>query len=143
MNVAALLFCLAALGGIAMVVLRVRGWLRPPTGLAVVHGLVALTGFGWLLNEWVTVGLPVWGQVATVGFGLTTLGGATLFLGFHVRGKGLPLGAMVAHGLVAATSLGILLVGLALEPRGRSLTSVPTPATGASTAPDTYKPSQP
>src|SRR5262249_56435631 len=99
---------------------RVRGpggGLVPPMRLAVAHGLVALTGFAVLVQQWATVGLPMYGRVATVLFGFAALGGATLFLRFHVKGRALPVGLIVVHGLVAASALGTLLVGLALGPR--------------------------
>ena len=142
MKLAALIFCVAAVAGITMLILRIRGRLRPPTVLAVAHGLVALTGFTVLVHEWCTVGLPMYGRVATVIFGLAALGGATLFLGFHVRGCTLPVGLIVAHGLVAASALGTLLVGLALGPP-RYVPTVPTPATYEAPANETHKPSQP
>jgi len=143
MKLAAVLFCLAALGGLTMLVLRIRGRLIPPTALALAHGLVAVCGFGLLVNEWATVGLPVYARAATVIFGLGALGGASLFLGFHVRGKALPLGLIVVHGLLAASGLGILLVGMALGPRLTYLPTVPTPATYKAPASDTRTPSQP
>jgi len=41
MNVAIVLFAVAALGGLYMAVLRFRGAERPPTAIALVHGALA------------------------------------------------------------------------------------------------------
>lgn len=142
MHTAALIFCLAAIGGVSMVVLRLRGHLRPPTWLALAHGAVALTGFSLLVNAWTTTGLPTYARVATVIFGFAALGGATLFLGFHVRGRALPLGLMLAHGFVAASALATLLIGLALGSR-TYVPTVVTPATHDAPGSDTTTPSGP
>jgi hypothetical protein len=143
MITAILLFCIAALAGITMIVLRVQGRPIPPTPLAIAHGLVALSGFTVLVHAWATVGLPGYARVATVIFALGALGGATLFLGFHVRGRALPLGLMLTHGLFAAAGLGTLLIGMALAPRGSYPPTVPTPATFKAPASDKPAPSQP
>jgi hypothetical protein len=40
---------------------------------------------------------------------LAALGGATLFLGFHLRNKPLPMPFVIGHGLIAATGFALLL----------------------------------
>src|SRR5262249_1005386 len=110
--------------------------------LAIAHGLVAVSGFGLMVYDWSTVGLPGYAKVATVIFGLGAIGGATLLFGFHLRGRALPLGAMIAHGLVAAAALSTLLIGLAFGPP-HAVPPVPTPATLEAPADDTHKPSEP
>jgi hypothetical protein len=49
-------------------------------------------------------------QVSLGIFILAALGGATLFLGFHMRNKSLPVPLVFSHGLIAATGLVLLLV---------------------------------
>ena len=44
MQLAAILLSLAALGGIVMVAIRLKGAPLPPTGLALAHGAIAACG---------------------------------------------------------------------------------------------------
>ena len=108
---AAILIALAALGGITMLVIRLRGT-NPPTWLALGHGAIALTGVGILGYLYQTSSLPHLANWALLIFLLAAAGGATLFLGFQVRGKLLPIALILGHGLIAATGLGLLLTAL-------------------------------
>ena len=129
MNIAAILLVIAALGGLGMVILRVRGRLVPPATLAAAHGLLVLTGLSLVLREWVAVGLTPLATAALATFGLAALGGATLLLGFHVRGRPLPLGIMIVHGLVGLAGVVLLLLSLA-QVRGAYVPPIPPPASG-------------
>lgn len=101
------LFALAALGGVVLAIMRLRGRTTLPIGLAVVHGLVAAAGLVALIAAVVGSGL---GAQASLGlFVIAALGGVALF-SFQLRGKPLPIGLMLAHGLVAVVAFVLLLV---------------------------------
>ena len=112
MNYAAVLLTLAALGGATMVVIRLRGVPQPPTWLALVHGAVAAVGVVTLAYAAYSPGIPQLAQIALGVVVLAALGGAVLFLGFHLKGKALPIPFVLGHGLIALTGLVLLLVSL-------------------------------
>jgi hypothetical protein len=105
------LFGLAAVGGIVMLVIRLRGAPRPPTWLALGHGVLAVAGLVALISAW-NAGAgslsPIVGWSVAV-LCLAAAGGATIFLGFHLPGRPLPIPLIIAHGLLAATGWGLLL----------------------------------
>lgn len=103
---------LAALGGLALAVIRLRGTPLPPTSIALIHGMVAATGLALLIS--VVIGHEV-DQLVKVSLGVlvvAALGGATIFLGFHMRNRALPIPLVIGHGLVAITAYVLLLYGL-------------------------------
>lgn len=110
LNLAATLFGFAAAGGITMLVIRLRGAPRPPTWLAVGHGLLALAGLVTLISASVALNSipPLIGWSLAI-LCLAAAGGATIFLGFHLPGRPLPIPLIFAHGLLAATGWGLLL----------------------------------
>lgn len=112
MQLAAILFALAALGGITMVVIRLRGAPRPPTWLALGHGAIAAAGLVTLIIAAVNTNLPTLALVALAGFVLAALGGATIFTLFHLREKPLPIPLMLAHGTAAVVSFILLLLSI-------------------------------
>jgi hypothetical protein len=103
---------LAALGGLALAGIRLGGTPRPPTWMALGHGAVAATGLALLAYAAVTPGIPGLAQAALGVFVLAALGGATLFLGFHVRQRPLPIPLVLGHGLTAVAAYVCLLVSL-------------------------------
>lgn len=112
----AILFALAALGGLALAALHFRGGgtERPPTSLALVHGLVAATALVLLIIGALQAGaggatLP-WVSVAV--FVVAALGGAYMFLGKHLRGEPLPGKVVVLHGALAVAGFVLLLAFL-------------------------------
>lgn len=109
MNIAAVFFVLAALGGITMLIIRLRGAPRPPTWMALGHGVIALCGLVTLGYAFMQGSLPVFATYALACFVLAALGGATIFALFHLRGRPLPVPMILGHGLIAATGLGLLL----------------------------------
>lgn len=113
MTSAAVLFGLAALGGITLAGIRLSGKPYPPTWMALGHGVVAASGLGVLIYTAATDGVPTLAQVALGVFVLAALGGATLFLGFHMRGRALPIPLVIGHGLIAATGFVLLLISMA------------------------------
>jgi hypothetical protein len=106
---AIVLLGLAALGGLTMAAIRIRGAPWPPMWLALIHGAVAATGVGVLIYLALTSVIPTLAMAALVIFILAALGGATLFLGFHLRNKPLPIPFVIGHGLIAATGFALLL----------------------------------
>jgi hypothetical protein len=112
MQLAAILLSLAALGGIAMVVIRLKGDPLPPIGLATAHGTIAGIGVLVLAYNAYDPGIPQYAQYALGIFVLAALGGATLFMMFHLKGRPLPIPLMLGHGLIALAGLGLLLYTL-------------------------------
>jgi hypothetical protein len=112
MQLAAILLSLAALGGIAMVVIRLKGAPLPPTGLATGHGALAGIGVIVLAYNAYTPGISQLAQIALGVFVLASLGGVTLFMMFHKKGRPLPIPFMLGHGLIALAGLGLLLYTL-------------------------------
>lgn len=110
MQWAALILGIAALGGIVLATIRLTGTPRPPTWLAVGHGVVAISGLGTLIYAAATTGIPLLAQIALGVFVLAALGGATLFLGFHMNERPLPIPLVLGHGLLAITGVVLLFV---------------------------------
>jgi hypothetical protein len=112
MNTAAIVLALAALGGLALAAIRVSGTPRPPTWAAVGHGFIAATGLGLLIYTAATTSMPGLALAALCILVLAALGGAAIFVGFHLRERPLPIPLIIGHGLVAATGYVILLVSI-------------------------------
>jgi hypothetical protein len=110
MQAAAIVLALAAVGGLTLAVIRIRGAPWPPLWMALGHGGVAAGGVGLLIYAAVSTGIPALAQVALGLFLLAALGGAVLLLGFHLRSKALPIPFVIGHGLVAATGFVLLLL---------------------------------
>jgi predicted membrane channel-forming protein YqfA (hemolysin III family) len=114
MQTAAILFVLAALGGLTMVALRVSRNQNPPTALAIGHGIIAAAGLITLLYVVFTstVTVPDMAKWATGVFVVAALGGVGMFTLFHLRGRLLPVWMMLGHGAVAAVGLVLLLLAI-------------------------------
>ena len=112
----AILFALAALGGLALAALHFRsgGRERPPTALALVHGLVAATALVLLIIAALGAGAasPTLPWISIAVFVVAALGGAYMFLGKHLRGEPLPGKVVVLHGVLAVTGFALLLAFL-------------------------------
>lgn len=112
MYVAAILFALAALGGLTMAVIRLSGTPRPPTWLALGHGAIAATGLITLMSVAATQPIPTLALVSLGVFILAALGGATIFVLFHLKKKPLPILLVFGHGAIAVTALVLLLIAI-------------------------------
>ncbi|MEX2140265.1 MAG: hypothetical protein WD894_13455 [Pirellulales bacterium] len=114
MQVAAVLFVLAALGGLAMVALRVSKNQNPPTALAVGHGVIAAGGLITLIYQvFIATGTaPDMAKWAAGVFVVAALGGVGMFTLFHLRGRLLPVWMMLGHGAVAVAGLVLLLLAI-------------------------------
>jgi hypothetical protein len=108
----AVLFALAALGGLAMAYIYFTKDRNPPGALAALHGVAAATALVILL--WVVVRAGSGGPVAwALGlFVAAALGGFFLF-SYHVRGRRLPGRVVVIHAVVAVAAFVLLLAGIA------------------------------
>jgi hypothetical protein len=112
MQAAAIVLALAALGGLTLAVIRLKGTPWPPTWMALGHGAVAATGVVLLAYAAASGGIPRLAQIALGIFVLAALGGGVLFFGFHLRGKALPVPFVIGHGAIAATAYVLLLVSV-------------------------------
>jgi hypothetical protein len=110
-SLAAILFGVAALGGVVMAIMRFTGKETPPMGLALVHGALAASGLVALIVAVMGGGLSSQASIALGGFVIAALGGFFLF-SFHLRGQALPKPFVVIHGLVAVVSFVILLLAI-------------------------------
>jgi len=109
---AAIVLGLAAVGGITLAGIRLSGTPRPPTWMALGHGIVAAVGLGILIYQAATTSLPSLALVALGVFLLAAVGGATMFFGFHLKEKALPIPFVFGHGLAAVAAYVLLLVAL-------------------------------
>jgi hypothetical protein len=107
-GVALTLFAIAALGGATMAVIRLRGAPYPPVWMALGHGGVAAAGLICFIYEVATASVTGLAYAALGVLILAALGGATLFLGFHLRGKPLPIAFVLGHGLIALIGFAML-----------------------------------
>jgi len=111
MTVAAVLFAIAALGGVIIAGMRLRGRQLPPLGLALVHGAFAAGGLIAFLVVVVGRATSTQAVVALVGFIIAALGGFFLF-SYHLRRHALPVPVVIVHGLIAVISFIILLIAI-------------------------------
>ena len=112
MQWAAIILALAALGGLTLAGIRLSGVPRPPTWLALGHGAIAATGLGFFAYDAATSTIPALAQISLAVLVLAALGGFTLFAGFHLREKALPIPLVIGHGIAAITGYVLLLVSL-------------------------------
>ncbi len=110
METATIVLTIAALGGLGMTTMRLFGIPRPPTWVALGHGAIAVTGLVLLIYAAATTGIPPMAQFALGMFVLAAAGGVTLFLGFHLREKVLPIPLVLGHGLLALTAVILLVI---------------------------------
>lgn len=105
------LFAVAAVIGLYMAVSHFRGRTPPPVLAAVLHGLFAVSGAVVLFLGVMQIGF---GTVHTWALGLfvvAALGGLFL-VSHHLRGKPLPNGVVVIHGMTAVIAFLILVVAV-------------------------------
>jgi hypothetical protein len=110
-TLAAILFGIAALGGIVLAIMRFSGKEIPPLGLALVHGVVAAAGLVALILAVAGGHAPSQATIALIVFLVAALGGFLLF-SFHLRRKALPIPVVAIHGLVAVIAFAILLMAI-------------------------------
>jgi len=107
---ASILFVIAALGGLLMAVIRFSTRHNPPAWLAMLHGLLAASGLTLVVYSLCTQQVPSTVLIALVLFLLAAGGGAVMSLAYKWRQRLLPTWLVIAHALLAATALIILLL---------------------------------
>ena len=116
LQTAALLLGVAALGGIVMTIVRLRGAPRPPSSLAMVHGLLAAAALTLLLYAWYTVGLPSLAKLATLILGAAALGGTFINIQYHSKLQPLPIPLVLVHAALAVGGFVALILSLQQTP---------------------------
>jgi hypothetical protein len=109
MTIALVLFAAAAIGGIVLAALRIRGKQNPPMALALVHGAAAASGLVALIVAVRDAASPPLATTALVIF-LVAAGGGFVLLFKHLRRVTIPVWLVVVHALVAVTAFATLLV---------------------------------
>lgn len=112
LQIAAVIFGIAAVAGITMAGMRFSGLPRPPNWLAMGHGLLASAGLSLLIYAACTTAVPLRVQLAAVFFVLAAIGGATINLMFHSKLLPLPIPLMLGHALLAVVGYVLLLLAL-------------------------------
>ncbi|HEU5237722.1 MAG TPA: hypothetical protein VFU37_11300 [Pyrinomonadaceae bacterium] len=107
---AAVLFALAALGGLILAGLHLKTK-GAPIPLAVVHGVLAAAALALLIIAVTQMASAGAVGVALAIFVVAALGGFVLFA-MHLMKKMLPPGLIVVHGLVAVVAFAVLLISL-------------------------------
>jgi len=114
-NTAVLLIALGAVVGLYMAVQHFKGRTPPKAGVAILHGLLAVSGvIVLLLGVW-EIGFGTVHTWALMLFAVAALGGLYL-VSHHMRQRPLPNGVIVIHGLVAAIAFLVLLTAVFLVP---------------------------
>ena len=108
MKTATVLLALTAAGGLLMAVIRFSGAERPPSWIAMAHGLLAGSGLTLLLYAGFTAGIPQLAWVGILVLAAAALGGIYLNLAFHAKLLPIPKNIVVVHGLLALA--GFLLI---------------------------------
>lgn len=115
LKTAVVLFGLAAAGGVLMLLIRLRGAPRPPSLIAMIHGLMAGAGLTLLIYFGVTTSIPDKAKAAVAVFLLAALGGVWLNVKYHSNLQPLPVAGILAHAAVAVAGF-VLLVLAVLSP---------------------------
>ncbi len=108
LTLAAILFAIAALGGLTLATLHITKS-RAPIPLALLHGAIAATALVLLVIAVIKAQLGGLAVLAIVLFAAAAIGGLVLFA-THLRARPLPKFLIFIHGGAAATAFVILLV---------------------------------
>jgi hypothetical protein len=109
---ATVLLAIAAAGGLVMAAIRFKGAPRPPSSIAMLHGLLAGAALTLLLYAWFTVGIPGLARAALLFLVVAAAIGIWLNLRFHSQMEPLPIKPIVAHALVAVVGFTLLVLVL-------------------------------
>ena len=111
LTTATILLAITAAGGLVMAAIRFAGADRPPSWIAMLHGLLASSGLTMLLYAGFAIGIS---QMAWIGTGvlvLAALGGLYLNLGYHAKGSPLPKQIIIVHALIALVGVVLVFMG--------------------------------
>lgn len=94
-----------------MAIMRFAGMERPPSWLAMAHGLLAGSGLTLVLYAGFTAGMPgtVWAGLGLLV--LAALGGVYLNLAYHAKLLPIPKGIVIVHALLAIPGVLLLFFG--------------------------------
>lgn len=109
---AAVLFGIAAAGGVLMALIRFGGADRPPSSITMLHGILAAGGLTLLLYAGLVSGISATAWAATGILIVVALVGTAINLMYHSKMRPLPKPAVLVHGAVAAVGLGVLIVAI-------------------------------
>lgn len=110
LTIAAILFLVAATGGLVMAGIRFATRHNPPAWLAMLHGLLAASGLTLLIYAICTVPVPATAWLAAILFLVAAAAGATMSLQYKWKQRLLPAWLVVAHAIVAVTAFVLLLI---------------------------------
>ncbi len=109
LQVATILFAVAAAGGVVMAYIRLIGHRNPPVALSMLHGFLAAAGLTLLIYAALTTRLPGLALAALALLVLAAAGGAVMNLGYHWKQRPLPAGLLIVHAVLAVIALIMLL----------------------------------
>ena len=112
LQTASILFAITALGGLLMAAIRFATKRNPPAWLAMGHGLLAASGLTLVIYALCTQAVPPTVLFALVLFLLAAGGGAIMSLAYKWRQRLLPAWLVIAHALIAAIALVLLLLAV-------------------------------
>lgn len=112
LQTATILLAITALGGVLMAGIRFGAKHNPPAWVAMVHGLLAASGLTLLVYAICTTAVSPLATLALVLFVLAAGGGAVMSLAYKWRQILLPAWLVVAHALLAATGLIVLVLAV-------------------------------
>ncbi len=112
LQVATALLGVGATGGLVMAGIRLKGADRPPSWLAMLHGVLAAAGLTLVLYAAFTVGIPTLAQYAVGVLIIAGVGGAAINLRYHANMLPLPVSLVIGHGVLAASGFVLLLISV-------------------------------
>jgi hypothetical protein len=107
---AIVLLALTGAGGLLLAGIRFSGKPRPPSSIAMLHGLLASAGLTLLLYAAFVHGLPGMAWLGIVLLAGAAVGGLVLNLAYHDKHLPLPIWLVLAHAAIAV--LGLVLAAL-------------------------------
>lgn len=111
-TVAAVVFALAAVGGLTMAYIHFKQDRNPPGALAVIHGLAGAAGILILLWAVLQSGAVASSIAWALGLFVVAALGGFFLVSYHVRGLRLPSPVVLIHGAVAVVAFLLLLAGI-------------------------------
>jgi hypothetical protein len=110
LQTAVVLFAIAAAGGLLMAAIRFKGAPRPPSSLAMLHGLLAGAALTLVLYPALTVGISGGAWFGLVLLVVAAAGGLILNLRYHDKQIELPIWLIMVHAGVAIVGFVLLAI---------------------------------